>query len=111
MKITLCIPSIKDPNLGVQLVSSDELESPNSMAFLGPENILVLEKNKGTAQRIVNVKRCYQVLSLLFSATEVARCMCGVAVSKSDNGTVPESLLSIATKVSCFFLGFSCLRV
>jgi hypothetical protein len=44
-------------------------------------------------------------------ATEVARCMCGIAVSKSDNGTVSESLLSIATRVICFFLGFSCLRV
>src|SRR5215216_6263448 len=49
-------PSIKDPNLGVQLVSSDGLELPTSMAFLGPDDILVLEKEKGTVQRIVNGK-------------------------------------------------------
>src|SRR5919112_4999487 len=47
-------PSIKDPNLGVELVSSDGLELPTSMAFLGPNDILVLEKEKGTVQRIVN---------------------------------------------------------
>jgi hypothetical protein len=41
-------PSIKDPNLGVELVSSDTLEFPTSMAFLGPDDILVLEKEKGT---------------------------------------------------------------
>src|SRR5687768_7368761 len=49
-------PSIKDPNLGVELVSSDGLELPTSMAFLGPDDILVLEKEKGTVQRIVNGK-------------------------------------------------------
>ena len=41
-------PFIKDPNLGVELVSSDVLELPTSMAFLGPDDILVLEKEKGT---------------------------------------------------------------
>lgn len=30
------------------------LDFPTSMAFLGPNDILVLEKNKGTVQRIVN---------------------------------------------------------
>ena len=30
------------------------LESPSSMAFLAPNDILVLEKNNGTVRRIVN---------------------------------------------------------
>jgi aldose sugar dehydrogenase len=38
---------IEDPNLNVELVS-DGLELPTSMAFLGPDDILVLEKEKGT---------------------------------------------------------------
>jgi hypothetical protein len=48
LKIIPSIPSIKDPDLGVQLVSLDGLESRASMAFLGPDDILVLEKEKDT---------------------------------------------------------------
>src|SRR5829696_3914468 len=81
-------PSIKDPNLGVQLVSSDTLEFPTSMAFLGPDDILVLEKEKGTVQRIVNGEMLPTPVLTVDVATEVERCMCGIAVSKSDSGTV-----------------------
>jgi aldose sugar dehydrogenase len=81
-------PSIKDPNLGVELVSSDVLELPTSMAFLGPDDILVLEKEKGTVQRIVNGKLLLTPVLTVDVATEVERCMCGIAVSKSDSGTV-----------------------
>src|SRR5215217_3893145 len=81
-------PSIKDPNLGVELVSSDVLEFPTSMAFLGPNDILVLEKEKGTVQRIVNGKLLPTPVLTVDVATEVERCMCGIAVSKSDSGTV-----------------------
>src|SRR5215216_1672568 len=81
-------PSIKDPNLGVQLVSSDGLEFPTSMAFLGPDDILALEKEKGTVQRIVNGKLLPTPVLTVDVATEVERCMCGIAVSKSDSGTV-----------------------
>jgi glucose/arabinose dehydrogenase len=81
-------PSIKDPNLGVELVSSDGLELPTSMAFLGPDDILVLEKEKGTVQRIVNGKLLPTPVLTVDVATEVERCMCGIAVSKSDSGTV-----------------------
>src|SRR5918994_2606793 len=81
-------PSIKDPNLGVQLVSSDGLEFPTSMAFLGPNDILVLEKEKGTVQRIVNGEMLPTPILTVAVATEVERCMCGIAVSKSDSGTV-----------------------
>src|SRR5215203_4308148 len=81
-------PFIKDPNLGVELVSSDPLEFPTSMAFLGPDDILVLEKEKGTVQRIVNGKMLPTPVLTVDVATEVERCMCGIAVSKSDSGTV-----------------------
>src|SRR5215216_2313416 len=81
-------PSIKDPNLGVELVSSDTLEFPTSMAFLGPEDILVLEKEKGTVQRIVNGEMLLTPVLTVGVASQVERCMCGIAVSKSDSGTV-----------------------
>ncbi len=81
-------PSIKDPNLGVELVSSDVLEFPTSMAFLGPDDILVLEKEKGTVQRIVNGKLLSTPVLTVDVASQVERCMCGIAVSKSDSGTV-----------------------
>src|SRR5215208_1861506 len=80
-------PSIKDPNLGVQLFS-DGLEFPTSMAFLGPNDILVLEKEKGTVQRIVNGEMLLTPVLTVDVATEVERCMCGIAVSKRDSGTV-----------------------
>jgi glucose/arabinose dehydrogenase len=81
-------PSIKDPNLGVQLVSSDGLELPTSMAFLGPDDILVLEKEKGTVQRIVNGEMLLTPVLTVGVASQVERCMCGIAVSKSDSETV-----------------------
>src|SRR5215218_9359683 len=81
-------PSIKDPNLGVELVSSDTLEFPTSMAFLGPEDILVLEKEKGTVQRIVNGEMLLTPVLTVGVASQVERCMCGIAVSKSDSETV-----------------------
>ena len=44
-------------------------------------------------------------------ATEVKRFVCGIDVSKSDSGTVFESLLSIATRVAVFSWISSYLRV
>ena len=45
--------SIKDPALKVELVA-EGLDYPTSMAFLGPNDFLVLENQKGTVQRILN---------------------------------------------------------
>jgi aldose sugar dehydrogenase len=46
-------PYIKDPLLKAEVVV-DGLEFPTTMAFAGPEDILVLEKQKGTVRRIVD---------------------------------------------------------
>src|ERR671914_1164736 len=45
--------NIRDTTLRVETVA-EGLEFPTTMAFLGPEDFLVLEKEKGTVQRIVN---------------------------------------------------------
>ena len=48
------VPTItNDPNLKIELVAAG-LEQPTSMSFLGPDDILVLEKNNGTVRRIIN---------------------------------------------------------
>ena len=44
---------LNDPNLKVEMVF-DGIRYPTSMAFLGPDDILVLEKNEGTVYRIIN---------------------------------------------------------
>ena len=44
---------LKDPDLQLQKIAYG-FELPTSMAFLGYDDILVLERAKGTVQRIVN---------------------------------------------------------
>ena len=81
------IPSIiNDPTLKVEEVVRG-LDLPTTMAFLGPNDILVLEKDKGTVQRIANGKILPEPLLDVNVATSVERCMCGIAVSKYENGT------------------------
>ena len=46
-------PAINDPNLKAEVVFKG-LKIPTSMAFLGPNDILVLEKNSGNVLRIVD---------------------------------------------------------
>ena len=50
-------PYVIDDKLSVKVVF-EGLKFPTSMAFLGPDDILALEKNDGTVQRIIN-GRCY----------------------------------------------------
>jgi aldose sugar dehydrogenase len=46
-------PSVIDPNLAVRPVVGG-LALPTSMAFLGPDDLLVLEKNSGMVKRVVD---------------------------------------------------------
>lgn len=46
-------PSLNDPNLRVEEVVSG-LASPTTMAFIGPDDILVLQKNDGRVMRVIN---------------------------------------------------------
>src|SRR5918995_5015919 len=73
---------IKDLNLEVELVS-EGLELPTSIAFLGPDDILVLEKQKGTVQRIVNGKMLPEPLLDVNVANKSERGMLGIAVTKN----------------------------
>ena len=77
-------PRLVDPHLKVEQVT-EGLDTPTTMAFLGPNDILVLEKDKGTVQRIVNGKISGQPLLDVNVANSVERCMCGIAISKHNS--------------------------
>ena len=78
-------PAVKDPDLRIETVATG-LMFPTTMAFMGPDDILVLEKNKGTVQRIVNGQMLGEPLLKVNVSSEVERGMLGIAVSK-DNQT------------------------
>jgi glucose/arabinose dehydrogenase len=83
-------PIIHDPNLEIQQVV-EGLELPTNMAFLGPNDILVLEKDKGTVQRIINgIMQVEPVLDVnVANANE--RGMVGIAVEEDLLGSKSSS--------------------
>ena len=84
--LALAQPTIaKDPNLKVELVTQG-LRSPTSMAFLGPNDILVLEKDSGTVQRIIDGKMLPQPLLQVPVSMTDERGMLGIAIAKHSNG-------------------------
>jgi glucose/arabinose dehydrogenase len=72
---------INDPNLKAELIFQG-LQSPTSMAFLGPNDILVLEKDQGTVKRIVNGNMLTEPVLQVNVSTEGERGMLGIAISK-----------------------------
>lgn len=80
-------PKISDHRLKIEEVVRG-LELPTSMVFLDKDEFLVLEKNKGTVQRIINGSISNTPLLDVNVATKVEQCICGIAVLK--NGTTPE---------------------
>jgi aldose sugar dehydrogenase len=77
-------PIIKNnPSLKVEEVL-DGLDFPTSMAFLGPEDILVLEKNDGTVRRILNGVLLEEPLLNVNVANEGERGMLGIAIAEKD---------------------------
>jgi aldose sugar dehydrogenase len=78
-------PEIYDPNLHAEVVV-EGLELPTTMAILSPNDILVLEKEKGAVQRIVDGRILPQPLLDVNVAGFIERCMCGIAVSTVTPG-------------------------
>ena len=68
------------------------LNSPTSMAFLGPNDILVSEKNNGTVKRIVN-DTLFPTMHKVNVATEAGRGMLGINVAQSGNSSSPYVFL------------------
>jgi aldose sugar dehydrogenase len=78
-------PTFKDPNIKAELVF-EGLENPTSMAFLGPGDILVLQKNEGTVNRIVDGKLLEEPLLQVNVGQQVEWGMLGIAISKNIPG-------------------------
>jgi glucose/arabinose dehydrogenase len=81
-------PELKEDTLAIELVSSS-LKDPTGMAFLGPDDILVTEKNTGTVQRIQNGKIFAEPLLDANVNAEDERGLLGIAISK--NATVGKT--------------------
>lgn len=77
-------PHVNDDNLKAQLVV-EGLKHPTSIAFLGPDDLLVLEKNRGTVKRIVNGNIFEPPLLDVEVANEKERGMLGIAISKTND--------------------------
>lgn len=76
------IITIKDPNLRAEIVYKG-LNYSTNMLFLGPNDILVLEKAKGTVDRIVNGKMLNHSFLDVNVAVNEERGMLGIAVAKT----------------------------
>jgi glucose/arabinose dehydrogenase len=75
---------IKDPSLNIEAVFKG-IRFPTSMAFLGPDDILVLEKNQGTVKRILNGNMLNEPLLDVNVANSKERGMLGIAISKQES--------------------------
>jgi glucose/arabinose dehydrogenase len=73
------IVSIRPPELKLEVVA-EGLEFPTTMDFLGPDDILVLEKNNGTVQRILNGTMLADPVLDVNVANKYERGMLGIAV-------------------------------
>jgi aldose sugar dehydrogenase len=81
-EIKITDPIVADPNLKTESVARG-LAYPTSMAFLGPEDILVTENKAGRVQRVVNGNVLSQPLLDVNVANYSDRCMCGIAISQN----------------------------
>jgi glucose/arabinose dehydrogenase len=84
-------PLIKDANLKVEVVYSGGISFPTSMAFLGPNDILVLEKNSGTVRRIINSTLLEKPLLHVNVLNQSERGMLGIAISKNSTQKEPKT--------------------
>lgn len=79
-------PKLFDSNLRISTIA-EGLSTPTTMAFVGPGDILVLEKDTGMVKRIVDGKVLPKPILDINVANSVERCLCGIAVSKHGSAT------------------------
>jgi aldose sugar dehydrogenase len=79
-------PVINDPSLKLELVA-EGLQLPSQMAFLGPNDILVLEKDSGMVKRVINGESLKEPFLDVNVATAYERGLLGIAITKNGNET------------------------
>lgn len=95
--VTASNPVVVDAELDVQLYFSG-LKRPTSMIFLGPEDVLVTQKNEGTVERIVNRTQSLNPLVIVPAASKDERGLLGKAISKDQNGSKTKVFLYYTEK-------------
>ena len=83
---------LRDPNYSLEIVA-DGLADPTGMAFIGLNDILVLEKGKGTVQRIIDGQKQDEPLLDVNVNSEDERGLLGVAIAKNDSKSNPYVFL------------------
>jgi glucose/arabinose dehydrogenase len=78
-------PIFSNPNIKADVVF-EGLDNPTSMAFLGPDDILVLQKNEGTVNRLIDGKMLEEPLLHIDVGQQVEWGMLGIAISNN----IPE---------------------
>ena len=76
-------PTLNDPSLKAEQIFTG-LDHPTSMAFVGPDDILVTEKNTGLVKRIINGQMLPQPILDVNVANLDERGLLGIAVAKHD---------------------------
>jgi aldose sugar dehydrogenase len=84
-------PVLNAPNLKTETVA-EGLDFPTSMAFLGPDDLLVLEKNTGKVKRIINGTILDQPVLDVNVANDVERGLLGIAISHSNLSLVQQKM-------------------
>jgi glucose/arabinose dehydrogenase/plastocyanin len=74
-------PTVVDPTLKAQVVTPATNKGSTSMAFIGPNDILVLEKSSGKVKRIVNGSVLSKPVLDLAVANKIERGLLGIAVA------------------------------
>ena len=96
-------PTINDPNLKAELVFKG-LKIPTSMAFLGPNNILVLEKNSGNVLRILDGNLIKKPLLHVNVPTQFLEWgLLGIAISKQTNPASDDNSGQVHTYVFLYY--------
>jgi len=84
-------PTLNDPNLKVEQVINTGLRSTTSMAFLGPNDILVLEKDAGIVHRILDGKMLPEPALDVSVANVAERGLLGIAIAKNNDNLRTEN--------------------
>ena len=75
---------LSDPKLKIELVASG-LDFPTTMAFLGPDDFLILEKNTGNVKRIIDGTLLEKPLLNVKPNIKDERGLLGIAISEKNN--------------------------
>ncbi|HYZ50743.1 MAG TPA: hypothetical protein VE593_07640, partial [Nitrososphaeraceae archaeon] len=91
---------VNNSNLKIETILKGGLKSPTSMAFLGPNDILVLEKNAGAVERIVNGHMLPKPVLKVPVASKIERGMLGIAIARHGNNNAAVTNTATTTDTS-----------